>query len=92
MKRYTINKLKRFLAELESHGIAYVSWKNNHQLQSALSGKENLDILFKNKKSYKYSVRVLYSLYAINRIIENLYNLSWFKDEKIKIKITPIIT
>ena len=26
------------------------------------------------------------------RIIENLYNLSWFKDEKIKIKITPIIT
>ena len=26
------------------------------------------------------------------RIIENLYNLSWFKDEKIKIRITPIIT
>ena len=26
------------------------------------------------------------------RIIENLYNLSWFKDEKIKIKITPIST
>ena len=26
------------------------------------------------------------------RIIENLYNLSWFKDEKIKIKITPINT
>ena len=26
------------------------------------------------------------------RIIENLYSLSWFKDEKIKIRITPIIT
>ena len=26
------------------------------------------------------------------RIIENLYSLSWFKDEKIKIKITPIST
>ena len=54
MKRYTINKLKRFLAELESHGIAYVSWKNNHQLQSALSGKENLDIFVSSEDHSKF--------------------------------------
>lgn len=34
-----------FLSGLDSLDIKYVSWKNNHQISDALSGKSDLDIL-----------------------------------------------
>jgi len=37
--------LLKFLKVLDSSNVSYVSWKNNHELDLALSGKTDLDIL-----------------------------------------------
>ena len=34
----------KFLKVLDSSNVSYVSWKNNHELDLALSGKTDLDI------------------------------------------------
>ena len=44
MKLKIINKLKYLLTELDIHGVNYVSWKNNHQLCSVMSGNGDIDL------------------------------------------------
>ncbi len=44
MELTKINKLKHFLTELNVQGIDYVSWKNNHQLQSVMIGSGDVDL------------------------------------------------
>ena len=44
MKSDKSNKLKSFLSELNQKNISYVSWKNNHQLDSVFLGKEDIDL------------------------------------------------
>lgn len=44
MESNKINKLKCLLTELDSCGIDYVSWKNNHQLQSVMLGEGDIDL------------------------------------------------
>lgn len=38
------NKLKILLGEFDAQEISYVSWKNNHQLQSVMSGNGDIDL------------------------------------------------
>lgn len=40
----TKNSLTNFLYLLENSGIPYVSWKNSHEIESALDGRSDLDI------------------------------------------------
>lgn len=44
MLKMKLNKLESILVELDRRGIVYVSWKNNHQLKSSMSGIGDLDI------------------------------------------------
>jgi len=44
MELKKINKIKSLLVELDVQDVAYVSWKNNHQLQSVMSGNGDIDI------------------------------------------------
>jgi len=44
MELEKFNKLKILLAELDVQDIAYVSWKNNHQLRSVMSGNGDIDL------------------------------------------------
>ena len=44
MESHKLNKLKSLLSELEQKNIIYVSWKNNHQLESVFLGKGDIDL------------------------------------------------
>ena len=44
-----LNKLHFFLRSLDQNNIAYVSWKNNHQLASVFAGKADLDLFVPSK-------------------------------------------
>ena len=44
MELKEFNKLKSFLAELDIQKIAYVSWKNNHELPMVMSGDGDIDL------------------------------------------------
>ena len=44
MKLRQLNKLQRFLSLLDSNNIAYVSWKNNHQLELVMRGGSDADL------------------------------------------------
>ena len=44
MASESLNKLKNLLSELDKKNIAYVSWKNNHQLQSVMLGNGDIDL------------------------------------------------
>ena len=67
---------------MDSHGIAYVSWKNNHQLQSSLSGKSNLDIFvslddhskFKNL-CHEHGWLEVYNPVSTHPYMSHFYNL-----------------
>ena len=54
MELKKFNKLKSLLAELDAQDIAYVSWKNNHQLQSVMSGNGDIDLFvpFDNRSKF----------------------------------------
>ena len=39
-----LNKLQSLLAELDKQNIVYLSWKNNHQLGSSMSGIGDIDL------------------------------------------------
>ena len=54
MELKKINKLKSFLAELDIQGIAYVSWKNNHQLHSVMLGNGDIDLFVPFEKRSKF--------------------------------------
>jgi len=44
MKLDALNKLKSLLSQLDRKEISYVSWKNNHQLESVFLGKGDIDL------------------------------------------------
>ena len=54
MELNKLNKLKRLLAELDVQDVAYVSWKNNHQLRSVMSGNGDIDLFvpFNNRSKF----------------------------------------
>lgn len=54
MELTKINRLQLFLTELDVQGIQYVSWKNNHQLDSAFDGKTDVDLFvhFENRSKF----------------------------------------
>jgi thymidylate kinase len=47
--------LLEFLKLLDSSNFSYVSWKNNHELDSALTGKSDLDILIFDKTFHEFN-------------------------------------
>ncbi len=59
MELTEINKLKYLLTELDVQGIDYVSWKNNHQLQSVMTGIGDMDLFvpFENRSKFFYICR-----------------------------------
>ena len=54
MELKKFNKLKSLLAELDVQDVAYVSWKNNHQLRSVMSGNGDVDLFvpFNNRSTF----------------------------------------
>ena len=54
MESHKLNRLKSLLSELDTQNIAYVSWKNNHQLPSVMSGNGDLDLLVPNDSKDKF--------------------------------------
>lgn len=48
------NKITILLNELETRSICYVSWKNNHELNSVLSGKGDLDIFVPYNQKFNF--------------------------------------
>lgn len=44
MELRKFNRLKSLLSELDTQNIAYVSWKNNHQLPLVMSGNGDIDL------------------------------------------------
>jgi thymidylate kinase len=42
------NSLKDFLNDLDKNNIIYLSWKNNHELNSSLCGEKDVDIFVPN--------------------------------------------
>ena len=44
-----------FLEALYQSNINYISWKNNHELDLALSGKSDLDILISDTKFFEFN-------------------------------------
>ena len=49
-----LNKIGSLLAALDVQDIAYVSWKNNHQLQSSMSGIGDIDLFVPVDKRSKF--------------------------------------
>ena len=47
-----------FLNILEKSNVSYVSWKNNHELNFALTGEFDLDILIFNTSVFLYLYRL----------------------------------
>tara|TARA_B100000768_G_scaffold159090_2_gene157968 strand:- start:4211 stop:5638 length:1428 start_codon:yes stop_codon:yes gene_type:complete len=54
MELKSTNKLEYLLTELDVQGIDYVSWKNNHQLQSVMVGNGDIDLFvsFNNRSQF----------------------------------------
>ena len=44
-----------FLKFLDDSKISYVSWKNNHELDLALNGKSDLDVLIFDKTIHEFT-------------------------------------
>lgn len=68
-----INKLKLFLAELDSQQIDYVSWKNNHQLQLVMKGDGDVDLFipFNNRSKFFNLCRAQGWIEVLNPVSNN---------------------
>lgn len=70
MKSKNINKLKYLLTELDARSIDYVSWKNNHELASAMEGNGDIDLFvpFHKRSQFFNLCRSLGWVEAVNPV------------------------
>ena len=70
MKSKNINKLKYLLTELDARSIDYVSWKNNHELASAMEGNGDIDLFvpFHKRSQFFNLCRSLRWVEAVNPV------------------------
>ena len=68
-----------FLDTLNSVGIEYVSWKNNHEINDSFEGKSDLDILVKNITRSKFGkIAALYGWLEVMNPIASYPSISHF--------------
>jgi thymidylate kinase len=80
------NPVIDILSHIESQGISYVSWKNNHELSKVLDGNSDLDIIVSSKITVLRTVLASYSWietdsYQAN--IEGVYHFYLFTIDRV---------
>lgn len=71
-----IDSIDCLLGMLDKNGIDYVHWKSNTNIEKALSGKDDLDILVDQKKKDQ-----IYKLFKDNKIIRGYTNKDSWQNE-----------